>query len=169
MDGRDQRRQLIGRDLIASNIGGDDLRGEFGRLLIGHRQVLPHFRATIYTTPETEEVIEDSPYDFVAPLTSFGSRPSHEDPPLSHTKVGQEVLEPLGSKKYFDIIAAVEIRRMNQLRNWLEAGRAIPIRYVGSSLRAARLRDITIRPARTCTPEDVNIALDVGRYDFVVR
>jgi hypothetical protein len=39
MNGRDQRRQLIGWDLIAPNVGGDDLGGEFGRLLIGHHLV----------------------------------------------------------------------------------------------------------------------------------
>lgn len=37
MYSRDQGRKLIRLDLIASNIGGDDLRGEFGRLCIRHR------------------------------------------------------------------------------------------------------------------------------------
>jgi hypothetical protein len=36
MNSRDQWGELIRLDLIASNIGGDDLGGEFGRLLVGH-------------------------------------------------------------------------------------------------------------------------------------
>jgi hypothetical protein len=40
MDGRDKGPELVGWDLIASNIGGDDLRCEFGRLLVGHRSPL---------------------------------------------------------------------------------------------------------------------------------
>lgn len=43
MDGRDQGGELIRLDLIASNIGGDDFDSEFGRPLIGHRQILPLF------------------------------------------------------------------------------------------------------------------------------
>ena len=39
MDRGDQNGELIRLDLIAPNIGGDDRRHEFGRLLIGHRLV----------------------------------------------------------------------------------------------------------------------------------
>jgi len=50
MDGRNQGAELIGWDLMASEIRADDLGDEFGRLLIRHRQILP-FPAAIYTTP----------------------------------------------------------------------------------------------------------------------
>ena len=43
MDGRDQGGELVGRELIASNIGGDNFRGEVGLLRIGHRSVPPSF------------------------------------------------------------------------------------------------------------------------------
>jgi len=40
---RDQGGELVGRELIASNIGGDNFRGEVGLLRIGHRSVPPSF------------------------------------------------------------------------------------------------------------------------------
>jgi len=39
MNGPDQRGELIGPDLMVPKIRGDNLRGEFGRLRIGHRSV----------------------------------------------------------------------------------------------------------------------------------
>src|SRR5271167_3814867 len=48
MDGLDQRRELIGRDLVPSHIRGDHFCREFpidpaGRLLVWHRLALPFF------------------------------------------------------------------------------------------------------------------------------
>ena len=50
---REQGGELIRLDLIAPNIGGDDLRHEFGWLLIGHRLVPCFAPATIYPPRST--------------------------------------------------------------------------------------------------------------------
>ena len=50
MHGRDHGGELIGGDLIASKIRADDLRHEFGQLLIRHRLVLRLHRQQ-YTYP----------------------------------------------------------------------------------------------------------------------
>ena len=62
MDSRDQRRQLIGWDLIASNISADDFRGEFGWLLIGHRFPLFPASNNIPTPVNSRRANEDSPH-----------------------------------------------------------------------------------------------------------
>ena len=41
--------------------------------------------------------------------------------------------------------------------------------FVGSSWLAARSSGFVIRPVPYLHPEDVDIALDIDRYDFAVR
>jgi hypothetical protein len=105
MNGRDQRRELIRRDQIASNIGGDDLGGEFGRLFIGHRLV-PLFPAGNNTPPRsTLGGVLGSPYPSRRSSTILcGSiRPSTKTPPpLSLTKAYGTLLEPLGYEIFSD-------------------------------------------------------------------
>jgi hypothetical protein len=53
MHSRDQGSELIGGDLMASEIRADDLRDEFGRLLIWHRLVPFSPPETVYPPRST--------------------------------------------------------------------------------------------------------------------
>jgi hypothetical protein len=50
-----------------------------------------------------------------------------------------------------------------------KAGRVMQTPFVASSWQAAKSIVFMIRPVRIGAPEDVDIALDIDRYDFAVR
>src|SRR6266568_5594385 len=75
MNSRDQRRQLIRLDLIASNISADDFRGEFGWLLIGHRLVPLFPTGNNIPTPVNSRRQMRTPHIAVGPTTPSWFRP----------------------------------------------------------------------------------------------
>jgi hypothetical protein len=81
IDDRDQGGELVGRYRVASQIGGDDLGGEFGRLLIGHRFVPVFPTGNNIPTPVNSGWQMRTPHIGVGPTTPSWDRPAlGEDP-----------------------------------------------------------------------------------------
>jgi hypothetical protein len=105
MDGRDQRRELIGWNRITPQYAATifvassrpiEVAGSSGILVL-------RFEPARYHTGQIVVVIEDSPYDFVAPATSFRVRPSRTtQPPFPAKKLTGRYWSLLSTKYFSD-------------------------------------------------------------------